>query len=106
MKGVIAGLCRPTQTQNEPKNCHIHCLILKKEMDVYELLIATFAIAFVLPIARWLHIHYISFLLRNCFQAAAQMKKKLEARKSTFQQEVDKIAAQYGVSSSSKELHV
>ena len=55
---------------------------------------------------RWLYIHYILFLFSRCFQAAMKMKKKLAARKSKFQQELYKIAAQNGVTSSLKEPQV
>jgi hypothetical protein len=101
-------------------------------MNVYDLIIVTFAIAFVLPIAkcvvfslfciaatrfvsshtyhlsqlstRWLYIEYISHLFGRCINATIKLKKKLAARKSKFQEELDKIAAQYGVPS--KELQV
>jgi len=35
------------------------------------------------------------------FKAAIKLKRRLAARKSKFQQELEKIATQYGVSSSS-----
>ena len=92
---------------------------------MYDLIIVTFAIAFVLPIAkcvtfslfciavsrfthtprpsvhyfRWLYIEYISHLFRRCINATIKFEKRLAARKSKFQEELDKIAAQYGVSS-------
>ena len=51
------------------------------------------------PLFRWLYIEYISHLFRCCINATIKLEKRLAARKSKFQEELDKIAAQYGVAS-------
>ena len=55
---------------------------------------------------RWLYINYIIDWLRSAAKATMKTKTKLAARKSKFERELEKIAAQYGVSSSSSELQV
>ena len=46
-----------------------------------------------------MYINYIIFLIRRIVKATIRLKRKLAARKSKFQQELENIAAQYGVPS-------
>lgn len=70
-------------------------------MDVYVLLIVVFSIAFTAPVARWFYINYLILLIRA---VAVKLKGKFVARKSKFQQELDKIADQYGVPSTAMDF--
>lgn len=85
-------------------HCHIfHCICgagRKVRCTIFCLehfLIPYLAHVFALFFSRWLHVNYFISLIRCIFKAAIKLKRKLAARKSKFQQELEKIAAQYGV---------
>ena len=104
-------------------------------MNVYALIAVTFSIVFAVPIVRcvqakcnsititstlfvflrlashyfvnrWLYINYLISIFCSCFKAALTTIRRLATRKSKFQQEVDKIVAQYAGSSEASELQV
>ena len=69
-------------------------------MDVYILLIVVFAIAFLTPCLRWLYLNYLASLIQCIIATYSKVKRKISTRKSKFQQELERMAEQFGVSSS------
>lgn len=55
---------------------------------------------------RWLYINYIESLLSSGLNAAIMARRSWATRKSKFQQEVDKIVAQYAGPSGSSDMQV
>ena len=72
-------------------------------MNVYVLLIVIFSVAFAAPILKWIYINYFASLLRCLFKLAVKLKRKVAARKSKFQKELEKIYQEYGLSNSARE---
>ena len=76
---------------------------LASAMNVYVLLIVIFSVAFAAPILKWLYINYFASLLRWLFKLAVKLKRKVAARKSKFQKELEKIYQEYGLTNSARE---
>ncbi|KAL7470980.1 hypothetical protein ACHAXS_011273 [Conticribra weissflogii] len=68
-------------------------------MNVYTLLIVVFSISFLVPIIRWLYLHYIVATFHHIDAKVVQLRAKLATRKSNFQIELERMAQQYGISS-------
>ena len=72
-------------------------------MNVYVLLIVIFSVAFAAPILKWLYINYFGEGVRWLFKLAVKLKRKVAARKSKFQKELEKIYQEYGLTNSARE---
>jgi len=75
-------------------------------MNVYVLLVVIFSLAFSAPIIRFTCNNYCISWLGCIYREILKLKEKLANRKTKFQLEVERIASQYGRSSSSSDLQV
>lgn len=69
-------------------------------MNVYRLLIVVFSIAFVAPCLRFLYVNYYFKCITWLMKVLMKAKRRISARKTKLQEELEEIAAKYGVSAS------
>jgi hypothetical protein len=67
-------------------------------MNVFRLLIVVFSIAFVAPCLRYLYVSYYFTCIQWLMKVLIKAKRKISARKTKLQAELEEIAAKYGVS--------
>ena len=68
-----------------------------KAMNVYHLLIVVFSIAFVAPCLRFLYVNYYFACIKWLMKVLMKAKRRIAARKSKLQAELEEIATKYGV---------
>jgi hypothetical protein len=69
-------------------------------MNVYRLLIVVFSIAFVAPCLRFLYVNYYFTCIKWLMKVLMKAKRKIVARKTKLQAEMEEMAAKYGVPAS------
>ena len=69
-------------------------------MNVYHLLIVVFSIAFVAPCLRFLYVNYYFSCIKWIMSVLIKAKRKITARKTKIQAELDELAQRYGLSAS------